>query len=53
MPAYFPAELEVSVAEAIPVLRRRGLFRWDYQGTTLRNHQRLAKPSRASRRRTT
>jgi hypothetical protein len=46
MPAYFPAELEVFVSQAVPVLQRRGLFRTDYEGTTLRDHLGLAKPDR-------
>jgi FMN-dependent oxidoreductase (nitrilotriacetate monooxygenase family) len=46
MPAYFPAELDVFVAEAIPVLQRRGLFRTEYEGTTLRDHLGLDRPGR-------
>ncbi len=38
MPAYFPAELDVFVEEAVPVLQQRGLMRRDYEGTTLREH---------------
>jgi FMN-dependent oxidoreductase (nitrilotriacetate monooxygenase family) len=49
MPAYFPAELDVFVQEAVPVLQRRGLFRSDYEGGTLRDHLGLAKPPRLSR----
>ena len=44
MPAYFPAELDVFVDEAVPVLRRRGLMRQDYEGTTLREHLDLSVP---------
>jgi FMN-dependent oxidoreductase (nitrilotriacetate monooxygenase family) len=46
MPAYFPAELDVFVDEAVPVLQRRGLMRRDYQGTTLRDHLGLPVPPR-------
>jgi alkanesulfonate monooxygenase SsuD/methylene tetrahydromethanopterin reductase-like flavin-dependent oxidoreductase (luciferase family) len=46
MPAHFPDELEMFVDEAIPVLQRRGLFRRDYEGTTLRDHLGLEKPKR-------
>ena len=46
MPAYFPQELDVFVEEAVPVLRRRGLMRRDYQGTTLREHLGLRTPPR-------
>jgi FMN-dependent oxidoreductase (nitrilotriacetate monooxygenase family) len=46
MPAYFPAELDVFVNEAVPVLQRRGLFRTEYEGVTLRDHLGLAKPPR-------
>ena len=38
MPAYFPAELDVFVEQAVPLLQRRCLFRTDYEGTTLREH---------------
>ena len=46
MPAYFPAELEVFVEQAVPELQRRGLFRREYEGTTLRDHLGLARPPR-------
>ena len=46
MPAYFPAELDVFVNEAVPELQRRGLMRRDYEGTTLREHLGLKKPQR-------
>ncbi len=46
MPAYFPAELDLFVDEAVPVLQRRGLFRREYQSSTLRGHLGLAVPAR-------
>ena len=46
MPAYFPAELDLFVDEAVPVLQRRGLFRKDYESSTLRGHLGLAVPAR-------
>ena len=44
MPAYFPAELELFVDEALPVLRKQGLVREEYEGRTLREHLKLVKP---------
>jgi FMN-dependent oxidoreductase (nitrilotriacetate monooxygenase family) len=38
MPPYLPAAFEVFVAEVLPILRKRGLFREDYAGATLRDH---------------
>jgi N-acetyl-S-(2-succino)cysteine monooxygenase len=46
MPAWFPDELDVFVDEVVPLLQRRGLFRTDYAGTTLREHLGLEKPRR-------
>lgn len=37
-PAYFPGELAVFCDLVVPELQRRGLFRTDYAGTTLRSH---------------
>lgn len=44
MPAWFPGELDVFVDHVVPVLQRRGLFRTDYTGTTLRDHLGLPYP---------
>jgi alkanesulfonate monooxygenase SsuD/methylene tetrahydromethanopterin reductase-like flavin-dependent oxidoreductase (luciferase family) len=44
MPPVLPAMLEVFIAEVIPLLQRRGLFRTAYEGETLRAHYRLAAP---------
>lgn len=40
----FPSGLEAFVEHVIPVLRRRGLFRTEYSGTTLRDHLGLPRP---------
>ena len=39
-----PAGLDDFVALVIPELRRRGIFREDYDGTTLREHFGLPRP---------
>ena len=44
MPPVLPAMLEVFVAEVVPLLRRRGLFRNEYEGETLRDHYGLTRP---------
>jgi len=44
MPPVLPAMLDVFVAEVIPLLQRRGLFRTAYEGETLREHYGLAYP---------
>ena len=44
MPPVLPAMLEVFVAEVIPLLQQRGLFRTAYEGETLRAHYGLAQP---------
>jgi FMN-dependent oxidoreductase (nitrilotriacetate monooxygenase family) len=44
MPPVLPAMLEVFIAEVIPLLQRRGLFRTAYEGGTLRAHYGLAAP---------
>lgn len=45
MPAVLPSGLEVFVDHVVPILRRRGLFREDYEGTTLREHYGLPVPA--------
>ena len=47
MPPLLPAQLDVFSAEVIPLLQRRGLFRTEYAGKTLREHYRLAWPKSA------
>jgi len=44
MPPILPAMLEVFIAEVIPLLQRRGLFRTTYEGETLRAHYGLVEP---------
>lgn len=45
MPPSIPAQLEVFVDHVIPILQRRGLFREEYTGTTLRDNYGLARPA--------
>ena len=44
LPLTFPAGLRDIVEELLPELRRRGLFRKDYEGATLRDHLGLPYP---------
>jgi FMN-dependent oxidoreductase (nitrilotriacetate monooxygenase family) len=44
MPPVLPAMLDVFVAEVIPILQKRGLFRTEYEGETLRDHYGLDRP---------
>ena len=44
MPPYLPGALDDFVDLVIPELQRRGIFRTDYQGTTLRDHFGLSRP---------
>ncbi|MFI9818053.1 LLM class flavin-dependent oxidoreductase [Saccharothrix variisporea] len=44
MPPLLPSGLEEFVDHVVPLLRRRGLFRTEYTGTTLREHYGLARP---------
>ena len=45
MPPILPVGLTVFVDEVVPILQRRGLFRTEYTGTTLREHYGLPRPS--------
>ncbi|MSP01365.1 MAG: LLM class flavin-dependent oxidoreductase [Acetobacteraceae bacterium] len=45
MPPVLPWMLDVFIAEVVPLLRKRGLFRDAYAGETLRAHYRLARPA--------
>ena len=47
MPPLLPAQLDVFAAEVVPILQRRGLFRTEYEGTTLREHYGLPWPKTA------
>ena len=44
MPPLLPAQLEIFGSEVIPILQRRGLFRTEYSGATLRDHYGLPAP---------
>ncbi|QGZ64724.1 LLM class flavin-dependent oxidoreductase [Paraburkholderia acidisoli] len=48
MPAWLPGGLADFVELVLPELRRRGLFRTEYEGTTLREHLGLARPARGA-----
>jgi FMN-dependent oxidoreductase (nitrilotriacetate monooxygenase family) len=45
MPPILPTGLADFVDHVVPVLQRRGLFRTEYSGTTLREHYGLARPA--------
>jgi FMN-dependent oxidoreductase (nitrilotriacetate monooxygenase family) len=44
MPPWFPGGLTDFVEHVVPVLQKRGLFRTDYTGRTLRDHLGLPRP---------
>lgn len=44
MPPILPAMLDVFVAEVVPLLQRRGMFRSEYRDGTLRGHYGLPRP---------
>ena len=44
LPATFPQAFDAFVDEVVPILQRRGLFRREYEATTLRGHLGLARP---------
>jgi FMN-dependent oxidoreductase (nitrilotriacetate monooxygenase family) len=45
MPPVLPAMLDIFIAEVVPLLRRRGLFRSEYAGHTLREMYGLPRPN--------
>ncbi|MBD2870555.1 LLM class flavin-dependent oxidoreductase [Paenibacillus arenilitoris] len=45
MPPYLPAGLEQFVGKVVPELQNRGVFRGEYEGTTLREHYGLLRPA--------
>jgi FMN-dependent oxidoreductase (nitrilotriacetate monooxygenase family) len=45
MPPQVPDQLEVFVDQVVPILQARGLFRREYEGTTLRDHYGLERPA--------
>src|SRR5262252_6628329 len=50
MPAYFPGAFDDFVDGVVPELQRRGLYRLDYAGPTLRHHLGLETPSKKAQR---
>jgi len=52
MPDVYPSGLETFIDEVVPLLRRRGIFRNEYSGVTLRDHFGLARPESRFARRT-
>lgn len=46
LPPVMPSGLETFIETVVPILRRRGLFREEYAGTTLRDHLGLSRPAR-------
>jgi len=50
MPAYFPGAFDDFVDKVVPELQRRGLFRREYEGVTLRDHLGLARTRRTAQR---
>lgn len=44
MPPWLPGGFDVFTEHVIPILRKRGLFREEYTGTTLREHYGLHRP---------
>ena len=44
MPPLLPAQFDVFAAEVVPILQRRGHFRTEYAGATLRDHYGLLRP---------
>lgn len=45
MPPAMPSDFDVFVEHVVPILQERGLFRTDYEGTTLREHYGLERPA--------
>ena len=44
MPAWFPGAFDDFVDQVVPILQKRGLFRTEYTGRTLRDHLGLPRP---------
>jgi hypothetical protein len=45
MAATLPSGLQTFIEQVLPILRRKGLFREEYKGTTLRDHYGLPAPT--------
>ena len=41
---YVPGPLETFTQEVVPLLQKKGIYRKDYSGKTLRDHLGLARP---------
>ncbi|HEX7453008.1 MAG TPA: LLM class flavin-dependent oxidoreductase, partial [Polyangiaceae bacterium] len=48
MPPVLPSGLAIFVDQVVPILQRRGLFRTDYEGKTLRDNYGLPRPPNAN-----
>ena len=48
LPAAMPSGLEAFVERVVPILQERGLFRHEYEGSTLRDHYGLPVPARSA-----
>jgi N-acetyl-S-(2-succino)cysteine monooxygenase len=44
LPPVFPHDLALFVDQVVPLLQKRGIYRRDYEGPTLRDHLGLARP---------
>jgi hypothetical protein len=44
MPPLYPQLLDAFTEKVVPILQDRGLFRTEYDGTTLREHYGLPRP---------
>jgi hypothetical protein len=44
MPPWLPGGFDLFAEHVVPILRKRGLFRVDYTGSTLREHYGLDRP---------
>jgi hypothetical protein len=45
MPPVLPSGLRLFVDQVVPILQKRGLFRLDYEGSTLRENYGLSRPA--------
>ncbi|MEP9367170.1 LLM class flavin-dependent oxidoreductase [Xanthobacter sp. VNH20] len=48
MPPWFTGGFDIFASEVVPILRKRGLFREEYTGSTLREHYGLPRPAAGS-----
>jgi len=48
MPPVLPSGLSIFVDQVVPILQRRGLFRTEYEGKTLRENYGLSRPGNAN-----